>query len=63
MGNQARIQLFSHLFRSENDGVVSVERGHVEGEAAFHVVDADHTFIMWRRPVLELVERHLRRAA
>ncbi|MES2594269.1 MAG: alpha/beta fold hydrolase [Verrucomicrobiota bacterium] len=63
MGNQVRIQLFSHLFGSDHDGVVSVERGHVEGEAGFHVMKADHTFIMWRKPVLDLVEQHLRKAA
>ena len=62
MGNRPRIQLFAHLFgrEREHDGVVSVERGHVEGEAGFHVMEADHTFIMWRKPVLDLVERHLR---
>ncbi|GEP46032.1 hypothetical protein BGE01nite_53230 [Brevifollis gellanilyticus] len=61
MGNQPRIRLFSHLFGSDHDGVVSVERGHVEGEAGFEVMEVDHTFIMWRKPVLDVVERYLRR--
>lgn len=63
MGNHPRIRLFSHLFDGDHDGVVSVKRGHVEGQSGFQVMPVDHTFIMWRKPVLDVVERHLRRAA
>jgi len=65
MGNRPRIQIFAHLFgrEREHDGVVSVERGHVKGEAGFHVMEADHTFIMWQKPVLDLVVEHLRSRA
>ena len=45
MGSRCSIPFFKPLLDPENDGIVSVNRGHVAGLRGFHVVDADHTFI------------------
>lgn len=45
MGNQSALPLFRHLLDAENDGIVSVKSGHIDGASAFHVIEADHTFI------------------
>jgi triacylglycerol lipase len=60
MGNINLLTMFEHLLEPESDGIVSVSGGHVEGEAAFEVVPADHALIMWRPTVLRLVERYLK---
>jgi hypothetical protein len=39
----------------ENDGIVTVEGGRLPGVRNFVVVDADHTFMMGNREVLERV--------
>lgn len=63
MGRRSLLPLFRHLLGRESDGIVTVAGGHVEGEAAFLVVEADHTFIMWRPSVLRLVARFLKTGA
>jgi triacylglycerol lipase len=45
MGNRASIPFFGKLLDPENDGIVSAERGKIEGLRGFSVVAADHTFI------------------
>jgi len=45
MGSRCSIPFFRHLLGPDNDGIVSVSRGRVEGASGFSVVDADHTFI------------------
>jgi len=45
MGNRASIPFFTKLLESENDGIVSAERGKLAGLRGFSVVEADHTFI------------------
>ena len=45
MGNQSAMPLFRHLLDQENDGIVSVESGKLDGASEFHVIGADHTFI------------------
>jgi pimeloyl-ACP methyl ester carboxylesterase len=45
MGRRSTIPLFRRLLEDENDGIVSVEKGRIEGLSGFSVVDADHTFI------------------
>ncbi len=46
-----------------NDGMVSVESAKVAGMKAFLVVPASHTFIMWRREVLDQVVHFLKYGA
>ncbi len=45
MGKRSTIPFFRWLLDSENDGIVSVERGKIDGLNEFHIVDCDHTFI------------------
>ena len=44
----------------DNDGIVSVERGRIEGMNEFHVMDADHTFISSDERVMAMTRRFLR---
>lgn len=45
MGNRATIPFFTKLLGAENDGIVSAERGRLDGLRGFSVIGADHTFI------------------
>jgi len=45
MGRHSSIPFFRPLLDGENDGIVSVIRGHLPGPHRFHIVNADHTFI------------------
>jgi len=45
MGKRSLLPFFRPLLDSENDGIVSVESGKIEGMNEFHILDADHTFI------------------
>ncbi|WAC18672.1 alpha/beta fold hydrolase [Luteolibacter sp. SL250] len=45
MGNRSSIPFFRRLLDEDNDGIVSSNRGRVDGLKGFSVVDADHTFI------------------
>ncbi len=55
MGNKNRMPAFDFLLEGDNDGIVTVEGGRVHGMKRLEVVDADHTFIMGEKKVLELV--------
>lgn len=54
MGRRGSIPLFRKLLDPENDGIVSVPRGRLEGIRAFAVVDADHTFIQTHEETVRL---------
>ena len=45
MGKRSRIPFFRWLLDKDNDGIISVERGKIDGMNEFHILDADHTFI------------------
>lgn len=45
MGRRSSIPFFRKLLDTENDGIVSANRGRIHGLKDFRVVDADHTFI------------------
>jgi hypothetical protein len=48
MGKSNLVPVFRFLLEEENDGIVSVEKGKVEGMSDFRVRPGDHTFIMGR---------------
>lgn len=45
MGSKTAIPFFRRILGSQNDGIVSAERGRINGLRSFTVIDADHTFI------------------
>ena len=45
MGKKSRLPFFQKILNEENDGIVSVDYGKIDGLKDFSVVDADHTFI------------------
>ena len=51
MGESKPMPLFRFLLDEENDGIVSVEKGKVEGMSDFRVRPGDHTFIMGRSEI------------
>ena len=59
MGRKNVVPAFDFLLEGENDGVVTVEGGKVDGLTRLEVMDADHTFIMGEKAVLELVAEML----
>lgn len=60
MGKRSNIPFFRRLLDKENDGIVSVERGKIEGMNEFHVLDTDHTFIASDPRVMEITLKFLR---
>ncbi len=60
MGKQSNIPFFRRLLDKDNDGIVSVERGRIEGMNEFHVMDTDHTFIASDPRVMEIALKFLR---
>lgn len=60
MGNQSSIPFFRKLLDKENDGIVSVERGRIDGMNEFHVFDTDHTFIASDPRVMAITLKFLR---
>lgn len=60
MGNQSNIPFFRRLLDKENDGIVSVERGRIEGMDEFHVLDTDHTFIASDPRVMQITQEFLK---
>ena len=52
MGESNPMPLFRFLLDEENDGIVSVEKGKLEGMSKFRVRPGDHTFIMERPEIL-----------
>ena len=55
MGSKNLMPAFDFLLEGENDGVVTVAGGWVGGVKRLELVDADHTFIMGEKAVLERV--------
>lgn len=45
MGKRNSIPVFKKILGTENDGIVSAEKGRIAGLKGFSVIDADHTFI------------------
>lgn len=60
MGKRSSIPFFRTFLDKENDGIVSVERGRIDGMNEFHVLDTDHTFIASDPRVLEMTCTFLR---
>jgi len=54
MGNRSCIPLFRKLLQAENDGIVSVQNGRLEGLRGYSVINADHTFIQLHPQTLQL---------
>ena len=61
MGNSNLIPFFQKLLPTANDGIVSVERGKVEGMNEFHIIDADHTFIASDPRVMKMTLEFLKK--
>jgi len=55
MGKRESVPFFDSFFEGAHDGVVTVEGGEVSGQTRLEVVDADHTFIMGEKEVIERV--------
>lgn len=60
MGKRSTIPFFRTLLDPENDGIVSVESGRIEGMNEFHILDTDHTFIASDPRVKEMTARFLK---
>lgn len=60
MGKQSSIPFFRWLLDDENDGIVSVERGKIDGMNEFHVLETDHTFIASDPRVMAMTHQFLR---
>ena len=60
MGNRVKIPMLHRLIDGENDGIVRVQAGKIEGLNDFMVVDADHTLITTHPEVLVSADRFLR---
>jgi triacylglycerol lipase len=61
MGNRVIFPLFSHVLGSENDGMVTVHGGRVEGLADFVILPIDHFTVLfhprvWRAAHLFLIK-------
>lgn len=54
MGNRCSIPIFKGLLGDQNDGIVSAERGRIDGLKGFTVIDADHTFIQMHPETIRL---------
>ncbi|MGI8602545.1 MAG: esterase/lipase family protein [Verrucomicrobiales bacterium] len=55
MGNKAAIPFFRGVLSGISDGIVTVERGRLEGMRDFVVLPVDHTFAIRRRIVRDQV--------
>ena len=60
MGKRSVIPFFRAFLESENDGIVSVNRGKIDGMNEFHVLDTDHTFIASDPQTMEMTSAFLR---
>jgi triacylglycerol lipase len=58
-GDRSLNPLFSAIIPGADDGKVSVRRAQVEGMKEFMVVHNSHTWMMWRRSVLDSVAHFL----
>ncbi len=61
MGKRSSIPFFRTFLDAENDGIVSVQSGKVDGMNEFHVIDSDHTFIATEPEVMEMVQTFLQK--
>ena len=61
MGNRSVLPFFRHLLDSENDGIVSVESGKIEGMNEFYILDTDHTFIATNPHAQEITAEFLKK--
>jgi len=59
MGRRSTIPFFRTLLDPENDGIVSVESGRIEGMNEFYILDTDHTFIATDPRVMEMTAQFL----
>lgn len=59
-GDRSLNPLFSAWLAGPDDGKVSVASTHLAGETAHVTVPHSHTWLMWRRPVLDEVRAFLR---
>jgi len=59
MGTRSIVPFFRKLLDDDNDGIVSVERGRIDGMNEFHVLDADHTFIASDPKVMKMTQHFL----
>lgn len=60
MGTRSTIPFFRALLDPENDGIVSVERGKLQGIPRFTTVESDHTFIQTHPETLARVRDFLK---
>ena len=60
MGDRVKIPMLHHVIEGENDGIVRVQAGRIEGLDDFKIVHADHTFITSHPEVLVSADRFLR---
>lgn len=60
MGKRSSIPFFRAFLDPENDGIVSVNRGKIDGMNEFHVLDTDHTFIASEPQIMEMTSTFLR---
>ncbi|MES2475065.1 MAG: alpha/beta fold hydrolase [Verrucomicrobiota bacterium] len=54
MGNRPTIPFFRRLLGEENDGIVSAQKGRIDGLQGFSIVNADHTFIQMHPEAIRL---------
>lgn len=59
MGSRCSLPLFRSLLDADNDGIVSVAKGKIDGLRGFSVIDADHTFIQVHPEAIRLCLRFL----
>ncbi len=59
-GNKNGRPLVSHALKGASDGTVLVEETKVSGMSDFLVLPATHTFMMWKREVLDQVVNFLK---
>jgi len=60
MGKRSLLPFFRPLLDPENDGIVSVESGKIEGMNEFHILDADHTFIATEPEAMKMTAQFLK---
>lgn len=63
MGRRSSIPFFRKLLGQENDGIVSADKGLIEGLRGFSVIDADHTFIQMHPEAIRLCLHFLKTGA
>ncbi len=59
-GSRSFNPLFSALIPGADDGKVSVARTHVSGETAHLTLPSSHTWLMWRKNVVQQIRAFLR---